>query len=89
MLKKIIIKLIHFYQISISPDHGVHKNIPFYGCKFHPSCSDYALQSLQKKSLLVAFPKIIWRIIRCHPWSSGGYDPVETPQAKSTQTRPH
>jgi hypothetical protein len=76
MLQKIFIKLIQFYQTTISPDHGVQKNIPFLGCKFHPSCSEYAIKCLETQSFLIALPKIIWRIIRCNPWSHGGFDPV-------------
>ncbi len=46
-------------------------------CRFHPTCSAYAVQALEKRSLFSAFAMIAKRIFRCHPGSSGGYDPVE------------
>lgn len=47
---------------------------PLYGdvCRFYPSCSAYALGTIQQKGLIYGIPKSIVRIIRCNPWSSGG-----------------
>jgi putative membrane protein insertion efficiency factor len=45
-------------------------------CRFSPSCSDYAHEAVQKLPFWLAFLKIIWRVLRCHPFSRGGYDPV-------------
>lgn len=46
-------------------------------CKYHPSCSHYFEQAVQKKGAFRGGLKGIWRICRCHPFSKGGYDPVE------------
>jgi len=43
-------------------------------CKYYPTCSEYARQSLRKDSLLKANLKIVWRILRCNPWARGGED---------------
>lgn len=61
--------LIRIYQLVISPMMG--KN-----CRFHPSCSNYAVQSLKSHGLLIGSWLSIKRILRCHPFSQGGYDPV-------------
>lgn len=66
---KIITAPIRFYQYAISPLLGRN-------CRFYPSCSQYAIEALEKLPLYKALPKIIWRILRCHPFSKGGDDPV-------------
>jgi uncharacterized protein len=43
-------------------------------CKYHPSCSQYALDALHKHGLLRGTVKAAWRLLRCHPWSHGGVD---------------
>jgi len=45
-------------------------------CKFEPSCSKYASEAIHKLPVHIAVIKIIWRIIRCNPFSKGGFDPV-------------
>ncbi|MCP4633780.1 MAG: membrane protein insertion efficiency factor YidD [candidate division Zixibacteria bacterium] len=45
-------------------------------CRFYPSCSQYALESVEKYGTLKGLIKSIYRIIRCNPWNKGGYDPV-------------
>ncbi len=63
------ILLIRFYQMFISP--GLPPS-----CRFAPSCSAYALEAVQRHGAL----KGVWlgarRLVRCHPWHPGGYDPV-------------
>lgn len=44
-------------------------------CRFEPSCSEYFLQAVQKYGVGKGVAKGVWRILRCHPWSPGGYDP--------------
>lgn len=69
------IRLIKFYQATVSPDHGAIKDEnPLHGCKFYPSCSEYGIQSLKKYGFLEGGIKTAWRILRCHPWSKGGVD---------------
>jgi uncharacterized protein len=48
-------------------------------CRFHPSCSAYALESLEKHGALRGTALAVWRILRCHPFHPGGYDPVPDP----------
>ena len=43
-------------------------------CKYHPSCSQYALDALRKDGLVKGSAKSVWRLLRCNPWSHGGVD---------------
>jgi putative membrane protein insertion efficiency factor len=43
-------------------------------CKYHPSCSQYALDAIRKHGLLKGSAKAAWRLLRCNPWSHGGVD---------------
>lgn len=45
-------------------------------CRFYPSCSEYALQALDRHPCHHALGLIVWRLMRCNPWHPGGYDPV-------------
>lgn len=46
-------------------------------CKYHPTCSSYATQSIREFGILRGLVLAGWRVVRCNPWSHGGYDPVE------------
>ncbi len=61
---------IRLYQILISPAVGAR-------CKYYPSCSDYAVQAVQRFGILRGLILAGWRLLRCNPWSHGGFDPVE------------
>ena len=75
ILAILTIWLIQLYQKTISPDHSMLKKIePFKGCRFYPSCSEYAILVLKKSGFFIGLPKIIWRILRCNPWNEGGVD---------------
>ncbi len=72
-----LIKIVKIYQRYISPDHSFWaKNNPPY-CKHIPSCSQYMVESIEKKWAFKWTIKWIWRILRCMPWNKWGYDPVE------------
>jgi hypothetical protein len=74
-LSIIIIGLIRFYQRTFSFDHGFLKIFAPYGhCRFHPTCSEYAIAAIEKYGLILGFFKACWRILRCNPWSKGGID---------------
>lgn len=67
-MKKILIKLIRLYQKIPGPWHKA--------CKFWPTCSNYAIDALEIHGIFKGTFLTIWRIIRCNPFSKGGYDPV-------------
>lgn len=78
MVIEVLIFLIAGYQRIFSPDHGVLNY--YYGgyrCRFFPSCSVYAQKSLRQYGLSKGLMVLLKRIVRCHPWNKGGYDPVE------------
>ncbi|GAA0178227.1 membrane protein insertion efficiency factor YidD [Clostridium sediminicola] len=70
MLKKIIIYFIKIYRKYISP-------LKAPSCRFYPTCSQYAIQAIEKYGLLRGGFMSIKRIARCNPYSRGGYDPVK------------
>jgi len=75
VLAAVTIKLIKVYQATLSPDHSVSgAGDPLKGCKFYPSCSNYGIEALKKHGFVFGVPKIIWRVLRCHPFSHGGVD---------------
>ncbi len=74
-MKYIFIGLIRFYQIFIGP------LLPRV-CRFEPSCSQYFLEALQKKGFCKGMIMGIYRILRCHPFCEGGYDPVDKEDEK-------
>lgn len=76
-LKSFFIKLIEFYQRTLSPDTGRFRAFfPGGYCKYTPNCSEYCKQSIIKYGLAKGLKRGIWRVVRCNPWSKGGYDPV-------------
>ena len=69
-IKTIMIFLIRFYQLFISPLLGNN-------CRYYPSCSQYAIEAIEKKGIVSGSWMAVKRICRCHPWHAGGYDPVK------------
>ncbi|MEJ2155318.1 MAG: membrane protein insertion efficiency factor YidD [Desulfobacteraceae bacterium] len=61
--------LIRCYQLVISPLFGSV-------CRFTPSCSQYAIEAFRRHGLIKGFVLSFKRLIRCHPWHAGGFDPV-------------
>jgi putative membrane protein insertion efficiency factor len=69
-----LVVLVVIYQKTLSPDHGfVSVLYPHGFCKFHPTCSEYARETLLSRGIL-GIPKIINRIIKCRPGVVGGVD---------------
>ena len=68
-MKKILLGMIRFYQIYISPYKGTK-------CPYFPSCSGYGVEAIKKHGALIGSVLTAWRILRCNPFSNGGYDPV-------------
>lgn len=69
MIKKLLLKFIYFYQTAVSP-HTKPK------CKYYPTCSQYTYEAIEIHGAFKGVLMGIWRILRCNPWSKGGYDPV-------------
>lgn len=68
--RKCEVKMIEFYQKYISPGLGNH-------CKFYPTCSEYTKQAIEKYGAVKGTILGIHRILRCNPFSKGGYDPLK------------
>ena len=78
MFKVIILKMIKFYQRTLSLDHGPLSFLYSEGyCRFRPTCSEYTYQSIDKLGIIRGLVKGVWRICRCNPWNKGGWDPVK------------
>ena len=68
-MKHVMIWLIRLYQRFISP-------LKPASCRFTLTCSQYAVEAFMKRGFFVGFALTVWRILRCNPFSKGGYDPV-------------
>ncbi len=66
---RLLTTLIRLYRYLISPLMGPH-------CRFHPSCSRYALEAIEDHGALHGSALALRRLARCHPWHPGGFDPV-------------
>lgn len=69
-LNSIFIKIIKIYQKYISP-------LSMPKCRFYPTCSNYGIQAYKKYNFFKATILVIFRILRCNPFSKGGYDPLK------------
>jgi putative membrane protein insertion efficiency factor len=70
ILRSIVVAPIRVYQRVLSPALPAR-------CKYYPSCSSYAVQAIERYGILRGLVLAGWRLLRCNPWSHGGYDPVE------------
>lgn len=68
-MKQLLIILIKFYKLAISPLFPP-------SCRFYPTCSQYAIEALEKHGAFKGTFLAIKRVLRCNPFSKGGYDPV-------------
>ena len=69
-LRRLVVLPIRAYQLLLSPMTGDR-------CKYYPSCSEYAAQAINRYGILRGLVLAGWRLLRCNPWSRGGFDPVE------------
>ena len=76
-MKTILIALLRLYKWLLSP------LLP-PACRYVPSCSEYAMEAVERHGALAGGAKAAWRLMRCHPFSRGGYDPVS-----HANTEPH
>lgn len=75
LLNKILIQSLRFYRYFISPLLGNH-------CRFHPSCSLYAEDALAECGVIKGSWLTLKRLVKCHPFHPGGYDPIQITQGK-------
>jgi putative membrane protein insertion efficiency factor len=68
--RRLLVLPIRLYQRLFSPLLGQR-------CRYYPSCSEYAVQAIQRFGILRGAVLAGWRLLRCNPWSRGGFDPVE------------
>jgi len=68
-MRKLLLILIKFYQYFISPLIGQN-------CRYYPTCSEYAVKALEKHGSFKGTILAVKRILRCHPFHAGGFDPV-------------
>ncbi len=74
----IAVKILKIYQKTLSFDHGVFKFLyPNGFCRFSPTCSDYAIQAIEKYGLVKGGIAAVWRVLRCNPFNKGGFDPIK------------
>ena len=69
MLTKISIKIIKLYQKTPFSSHKL--------CRYHPTCSNYAIEALTKYGFIKGWIMSIKRILKCNPWGGSGYNPVD------------
>ncbi len=73
--QKFLVSLVKGYRLLLSPWLGS-------SCRFEPTCSAYSLQALQQHGAAKGSYLTLYRLVRCHPWCNGGYDPVPPSAAK-------
>lgn len=83
-MTRLVQLLIRLYQKTLSLDHGPLRFLyPNGYCKFHPTCSEYAYQAFGKHGFWKGWILSTKRVLRCHPWSQAGLDPVPEPKKKT------
>ena len=76
-MKHVLLSLLSFYHAWISP--AMHTVFPS-GCRFHPSCSEYASEAITVYGAMRGSGLAIRRLLRCHPFGGSGFDPVPLPK---------
>lgn len=70
LLIDVVLAPVRLYRRYLSPLK------PTPSCRFHPTCSEYAIQAVETHGVLKGVALATWRVLRCHPFNPGGYDPV-------------
>jgi hypothetical protein len=69
MMARILVGIVKAYKLVLSPFFGQQ-------CRFYPTCSQYAVEALQKHGAICGSYYTAHRLLRCHPWCAGGHDPI-------------
>jgi hypothetical protein len=77
-MKYLLLKAIRVYQRFFSADTGILKTLYLTdgACRFSPTCSEYTYQAVSRYGIIIGLGLGVKRILHCHPWNPGGYDPV-------------
>ena len=65
----LLVRLVRGYQVWISP-------VTPPTCRYSPTCSQYSIEAVRERGAAVGLILTLWRLLRCNPWQSGGWDPV-------------
>lgn len=77
-IKNLVLEMIRFYQKTLSFDQGFFSFLFPYGyCKYRPTCSEYTYQAIERYGVIKGGLRGLRRILRCNPFSKGGYDPLK------------
>jgi hypothetical protein len=79
LVKSAVLYLLRGYKWAISPLFPP-------ACRYIPTCSEYAMEAVERHGAVRGGLKIIWRLLRCHPFAAGGYDPVVRSCGSGTET---
>ena len=79
-VRYLLIGFLRAYRVVISPLYG-------QVCRYHPSCSAYALDAVREHGSIRGVWLAVRRLGRCHPWAAGGYDPVPTRTSSADSSR--
>ena len=82
MIRRLLIALVKGYRLTLSPWIGS-------ACRFTPTCSQYAIEALEKHGAAAGSYLTLARLARCHPWCQGGHDPVPAAPARLFQHKKH
>ena len=74
-MKRLLLLLISFYRKNISP-------LSPPKCKYYPTCSEYGMTAIERFGAIKGGLMTVWRILRCNPFSKGGFDPVPEKEEK-------
>ncbi len=78
MISRVLIVLLRGVRLAVTPFAATTSITPRV-CKYEPTCSHYAEQAIRVHGPVKGLGLAVWRVLRCNPWSRGGYDPVVRP----------
>jgi len=81
LARRVAVAPIVAYQRLVSPLLGRR-------CKYEPTCSRYAVEAIRERGVARGIVLAVWRVLRCNPWSHGGYDPVSAQRLISVRAAP-